>query len=249
MPQTLPQLVQFYGSSVFYTLVLHSVLVATVFQFVYKMNQKLGRGVLLKFILGSYYNPKEELRVFMFMDLKSSTYYAEKLGHFKYSRLIQDCFNHLTECVLNNNANIYQYVGDEVVLTWKIDKKYDAMQSIKFFYDFNDILESKKECYLNRYGMMPVFKAGLHAGKVMVAQVGQLKSEIAYHGDAINTASRVQNLCNTYQSRLLITSDFLNYFKHSKKPNTYITIKSIGKIKLDGKESMLELYSLPSIRF
>lgn len=244
MPQTMTQLVQFYRSPIFYTLLIHSFIVVILFHFVYKMNQKLGHGILLKFLMGSYYNPKEELRVFMFMDLKSSTHYAEKLGHFKYSRLIQDCFNHLTEVVINNNANIYQYVGDEVVLTWKIDKNYDAMQSIKSFYDFNDVLESKREYYLTQYGMMPVFKAGLHAGKVMVAQVGHLKSEIAYHGDAINTASRVQNLCNKYQSRLLMTGDFLNYFKLFQKATINTSIRSMGKIKLDGKEALVDLYNL-----
>jgi len=44
------------------------------------------------------------------MDLKSSTYYAEQLGHFKYSRLIQDCFNDLSASVLKNKAQIYQFV-------------------------------------------------------------------------------------------------------------------------------------------
>lgn len=86
----------------------------------YEIDRKLGQGVLLKFLLGQYYQPKEEERVFLFMDLKSSTFYAEKLGHFKYSRLIQDCFKDISSAVVKNHAQIYQYVGDEVVLTWNL---------------------------------------------------------------------------------------------------------------------------------
>ncbi|MHA1992727.1 MAG: hypothetical protein ACW98A_17360 [Candidatus Hodarchaeales archaeon] len=66
---------------------------------------------MLNFILGKYHHPKEEKRTFMFMDLKSSTTYAEKLGHIEYNKLIQDCFFDLTDVVAENNANIYQYVG------------------------------------------------------------------------------------------------------------------------------------------
>ena len=47
----------------------------------------------------------------------------------------------------------------------------------------------------------------------MVEQVGELKSEITYHGDAINTASRIQNLCNSYQSRLLVSGDLFHQLK------------------------------------
>ena len=60
--------------------------------FIKQMNNKFGPGVILPMLLGKYRKPREEERVFMFMDLKSSTTYAEKLGHIKYSEMIQKMF-------------------------------------------------------------------------------------------------------------------------------------------------------------
>ena len=49
-------------------------------QFVFQMNAKFGQGTLWKIITGKYRRPKEENRIFMFVDLNSSTTIAERLG-------------------------------------------------------------------------------------------------------------------------------------------------------------------------
>ena len=67
--------------------------------FILHISEKLGQGVLFNYLLGRYYKPKEDTRIFMFLDLTSSSTYAEKLGHIKYSSLIQDCFFDLTDVV------------------------------------------------------------------------------------------------------------------------------------------------------
>ena len=80
--------------------------------FILQFSDKFGQGILLNFVMGN--------RIFLFMDLKDSTSIAEKLGHVKYSRLLQDCYYELTEVVTKHSAQICQYVGDEVVLSWKL---------------------------------------------------------------------------------------------------------------------------------
>ena len=90
--------------------------------FTLNISEKLGQGVLLNYLIGKYHKPKEDMRIFMFLDLTSSSSYAEKLGHIKYSKLIQDCFYDLNEIIHEFDVQIYQYVGDEVVLTWTKDK-------------------------------------------------------------------------------------------------------------------------------
>ena len=44
------------------------------------INLLLGEGALLKFLLGKYRKPSGEHRIFMFLDIKSSTTLAERLG-------------------------------------------------------------------------------------------------------------------------------------------------------------------------
>jgi len=243
-PQNFSQLIDLYNSQLFYTILIYFFIVGTLIEIFHDIDKKLGKGILIKFLLGRYYKPKEEERIFLFMDLKSSTYYAEKLGHFKYSRLIQDCFKDISSSVMKNNAEVYQFVGDEVVLTWKLEKGIEQLRCVKLFYDFLETIDKKKEYYQTNYGMIPVFKAGIHSGKVMVAEVGELKSEIAYHGDAINTASRIQGLCNNYNSRLLVSGDLLKELK--QKNELSLQVNFIAKVLLAGKEQSTNLYTFSS---
>jgi len=90
---------------------------SSVITFIRQMVERSGAKVIRNLISGKYHRPREETRIFLFLDLRSSTTMAEKLGHVLYSRLIQDCFRDLTECAIAHEVEIYQYVGDEAVLT------------------------------------------------------------------------------------------------------------------------------------
>ncbi|MGB2960067.1 MAG: adenylate/guanylate cyclase domain-containing protein [Bacteroidota bacterium] len=206
--------------------------------FILQVAEKFGQGVLMNFLVGKYHRPREEVRIFMFMDLKSSTAYAEKLGHTKYSRLIQDCFSDLTETVTRHNAQIYQYVGDEVVLTWDLAKGLDNNNCINAFFDYDKTLQQRGGYYRQHYGVIPEFKAGVNLGDVMVAEVGELKKEIAYHGDALNTAARIQEKCNEFAKRILISGKVRDAL--SGHPGQ--DFGEVGSIRLKGKEKPVNIY-------
>lgn len=91
-----------------------------VISFISQMNKKFGPGVLIPLLLGKYRHPQEEERIFMFMDLESSTSHAENLGHIKYSALIRDSFLDISRALSKNRAEVYQYVGDEIVVSWLV---------------------------------------------------------------------------------------------------------------------------------
>jgi adenylate cyclase len=204
------------------------------------MNRKFGPGTLIKYLTGKYFNPIEENRIFMFLDLKSSTTFAEKLNHILYSRLIQDCFSELTVPVINYKAEIFQYVGDEAVITWGKDNGLNNANCVNFYFSFVNRLEDKKDYFLNTYGVFPEFKAGISLGFVTVAEVGELKTEIAYHGDVLNTASRIQGYCNKLNKQLL-TSESLAYELEKYK---HIEIQPAGEVELRGKEGKSKIYSI-----
>lgn len=203
-----------------------------------QMNLILGRGNILKIISGKFYEPKEEERIFMFLDLQSATTIAEQIGHLQFSRLIQDCFNDLA-ITENFDAQVYQYVGDEAVLTWPMNGLKDG-KCLKAYFAFHHLIESKAEYYNQQYGEVPFFKAGVHMGQVTASEVGKYKREIAYHGDTINTASRIQNLCNTLNQSLLISEEL----HHALEISTDFNFTSMGTHHLKGKEKVVELWSV-----
>uniref|UniRef100_UPI00404A89AD adenylate/guanylate cyclase domain-containing protein n=1 Tax=Fulvivirga sp. TaxID=1931237 RepID=UPI00404A89AD len=203
-----------------------------------QINLFFGSNNLWKILTGKYYTPREEERVFMFLDLQSSTKHAERLGHISYSKMIQDCFNDLG-VVTENDTEIYQYVGDEVILTWKLNDGLKNQNCINAYYHFQKQLIKKKEYYLQKYNCQPHFKAGVNEGLVTVTEIGKYKKEIAYHGDPINTAARIQGKCNELQRELLISENL-----KTKLAETDFTFEELGKIELRGKEKQVSLYAV-----
>lgn len=206
-----------------------------------QVNLFLGKDNLVKLIRGDFYTPREEERIFMFLDLKSSTTHAERLGHITYSKMIQNCFNDLG-VVIENEAEIYQYVGDEAILTWKLGEGLDGQNCIQAYYNFKNQLYKRRDYYLKTYDCIPHFKAGLNAGIVTVTEVGKYKKEIAYHGDTINVAARIQAKCNDLKQELLVSGDLVAKLSGSKGAE----FEKIDSIELRGKEQNVLVYAAHS---
>ncbi|MEM7551304.1 MAG: adenylate/guanylate cyclase domain-containing protein [Bacteroidota bacterium] len=202
----------------------------------------IGENNFGKLLQGRFYNPTVEQRIFMFIDLRSSTTLAEKLGHVRYSMLIQDCFNDLG-VISEFDAEIYQYVGDEAVITWKFPHGIKNQNCLKAFYAFKTQLEQRAEYYSEKYGCTPFFKAGAHTGIVMATEVGKYKKEIAYHGDTMNTAARIQGKCNEYKEELLISKDLME-----QMDTKVFHFESLGKLPLRGKDEGVKIYSVKEFR-
>ena len=220
---------------VFYSLVVYSLLL-----FFLQINHLLGEGILWKFIRGKYHKPREEERIFMFLDMKSSTTIAEQLGHVRFYALLNELFHEISQPVLQTKAEIYQYIGDEVVLTWAINHGLENSNCLKTFFMFQENLIRNSENYFKNFGVKPEFKAGLHFGKVISAQIGDLKREIVYNGDVLNTASRIQNECNKYQRNFLVSGTLKNRLKQINGFHW----ERIDAVTLRGKETEVELFSV-----
>ncbi|WP_178988252.1 adenylate/guanylate cyclase domain-containing protein [Winogradskyella schleiferi] len=232
------------SNKIFWMVTGYFMLCSLLFSFFRIANNKFGKGVIFNMLLGRYRKPREVERVLMFLDLKSSTTIAEDLGHLKYSQFIQDCFYYLNRIVGKYGAEIYQYVGDEAVLTWNLKKKtIKNINCIDLFFEYDYKLKKHSKYYMKKYGVVPEFKAGIHSGKIIIAEVGTIKKELAYHGDVINTTSRIQEQCNEYDLSLLISDEFLSKVNLRKR---YEAV-SLGNEVLDGKTESLKLFAIHKI--
>ena len=206
------------------------------------VNDKYGPGIFAAFLLGKYFHPKREDRVFMFLDLRGSTAIAEQLGEEKYFNLLKELFRDSTPAILEANGEIYQYVGDEVVISWRQEIGINKANAIRCFFNIQQLFKDKEVYYREKYeGIVPEFKAGLHCGSVMAGEIGVLKRDIVYSGDVLNTAARIQAKCNELHVNILLSENLINLMNH--KLDLY-NIKEIGKIDLRGKKEPLLLYTL-----
>lgn len=179
----------------------------------------------------------------MFLDLKDSTTYAEQLGHIQYSKLIQKCFLLLNEIIFRHKAQIYQYVGDEAVLTWNMKNDEAPLNSVELFFAFQQKIEANADRFRSDFGMVPAFKAGINEGRVTAAEVGNIKREIAYHGDVLNTGARIQAQCRLLDKRLLVSEAF------ASEVECYPAFKQelMGKVVLKGKAEAINIFALEKV--
>ena len=207
--------------------------------FVQGMTKKVGKSNFKFWIFGMMNKPREDERIFMFIDMKSSTSIAEKLSNQQFSHLVQDVFNDLA-VVDNYLGEIYQYMGDGAIISWPVKKGLKNNNFLRAFYGFAHVISKREDYYHRKYDLIPRFKAGIHVGKVMVLQVGRIRREISYNGDTLNTAARIESMCNEYKKSLLISGD-LHDMMHDK---TCYYLKEIGNIRLKGKRRMVDIYQV-----
>jgi len=217
------------------TLIISSVLLSLIRQ----MRFMIGGKVLVNILIGKYHHPQKENMIFMFLDMKSSTTIAEKLGHVKFSELIQDCFYDLNEPVLKYNAQIYKYIGDEAILSWKLDR-ISKPYYLELFFHFDQKLRDRSSYYLEKYDTLPEFKAGINAGEVTTLEVGVIKKEIAHLSDVLNTAARIQGMCNAMSAKILVSDTIRNLPFNDKR----FKFNFRETLQLRGKEKKVGIYEV-----
>ncbi len=208
--------------------------------FIRQVNRMLGQNALINFLTGKYHRPIEEERVFMFLDLKDSTTIAEKLGHKGYHLFLDDFFYDITPSIIESKGEIYQYVGDEVVVTWRTEKGIRDGNCISCYFRAAAAIQRVSNRYEEKYGHIPTFKVGYHIGAVCAGLVGDIKRDIVFHGDTVNTASRIRSECTVLKRNLLLSGELLSKLSIQN----YLTPESMGKIRLRGKEEEIELFAI-----
>ena len=214
--------------------------ITAITQFSFLMNTKFGPGVFWKIVTGKYRVPKAAERIFMFLDINSSTTIAENLGEVNYHRLLKDFFAHVTNPIINNYGEIYQYVGDEVIVGWNLAKGVRNNHCIQCFFEIKNEIEKHSDYYFQTYGLVPTFKAGIHSGNVIAGEIGIIKRDITYSGDVLNTTARIRSMCKELNAEFIASSDLLQHLQSTDQFN----IHELGSIELRGKKKKIELSSL-----
>jgi adenylate cyclase len=183
--------------------------VLIIINFTRQINRKIGHGVLLNFIFGKYHYPKEEERIFAFIDLKKSTQIAEKIGPLSFHKLLYEFFYDISISILVTKGEIYRYVGDEIVVTWKTNDGLDNANCIRAFFLMKRQLKKVREKYIGKFGFIPDFHAAYHSGKVVRGEIGDVKSQFVFHGEAMFIASKMEKECSKLGYDLLISSELI----------------------------------------
>jgi class 3 adenylate cyclase len=101
-------------------------------------------------------------------------------------------------------------------------------------------IDRQPRALLDRYGYIPAFRAGLHAGSLVAGEIGGFKREITLIGDAMNTAERIEQACRDTGHNFLASKPLLD---RTKKPADVVAT-GIGEHLLRGKSECIQLFAL-----
>ncbi|MEM6893805.1 MAG: adenylate/guanylate cyclase domain-containing protein [Bacteroidota bacterium] len=185
--------------------------------------------------MGEVLKPRLTERGFMFIDLNNATSIAEKLGSERYANLLRDCFGMLNELVALSPFEVYQYVGDEAVITWKATLPKSDSKSLDLFMDFKAYLEENDPRFIQCYGIQPRFKCAINSGWAVQSEIGKEVKHLVYHGDVLNTTARLLGQCHLQNTDIIISETAivekrLLENKYELKPMRYVNLKGKKKI-------------------
>ena len=87
---------------------------------------------------------------------------------------------------------------------------------------------------------MPNFRAGLHAGPVVISECGDSRRQVAYFGDTVNVAARLQEYCKVVGRPLLVSSDLLRLVH----PGSDLVVEQLGPTQLRGRAAAVEVFAV-----
>ncbi|MBP2831086.1 HlyD family efflux transporter periplasmic adaptor subunit [Aquimarina sp. U1-2] len=195
------------SNSYFGALTFYFAMVSTLMFFISNLERRSGNVFrLMAQSMGNSMKPKLVDRGFMFIDLNDATSLAEQLSGKDYAKLLRDCFRMLNELVFVSSFEVYQYVGDEAVITWKAETKNADLRALQLFKDFKVYLEEQSSAFANAYHLQPKFKCAIHSGEVVQSEIGRDVKHLVYHGDVLNTTARLLSQCHENKTDIIISA-------------------------------------------
>lgn len=218
-----------------------SLAVALAFNFMFLLSGLLGPRILLALVTGRYRRPRAEERIVLFLDLHGSTRQAERLGDEAFHRFLNEVFFDISDPVLETGGEIYRYVGDEIIISWRRERGARDGACIACFFAIEDALARKAPQYRRAFGTEPRLRGALHAGPLVIGEMGDLKREIVMLGDTMNTAARIEEMCRVTGREFIVSEAVLRAVGHLPPA---VRMEPLGEMALRGKEGDVRLSAL-----
>ena len=220
--------------------VVFSVVITIAFLFVLEISQLVGGRNLRHLVMGRYHTPRVEDRFFLFVDVRGSTGIAERLGAPGVHAFLNRVFTLAADPVEETRGEIHQYVGDEMVVTWPVSVGRVSARPLACFFGIEAALDAAAAEFHRDFGLAPRVRASLHAGEVVTGEVGATKREIVFHGDVMNTASRLEHLAGELDHRVVASADAVKRLDGTDR----YSLKEIGQCRVRGREQAIEVYAV-----
>lgn len=209
----------------------------------FALDRLLGGEVLVGLVTGRYHRPRREERVFLFADLADSTRLAEQLGELAFHSFLNRIFTALSDPVQEHGGAIHEYVGDEVVVTWPVERGVRGGACTNCALAMLETLRSETADFNRDFAAVPRLRIAIHCGVVVAGEVGDLRREIAFSGETVNTTARIEAYAKEMDRELVISADVL----HRAGVPVQVSTEALGTHSIKGRNQPVELFAITPV--
>lgn len=180
--------------------------------------------------------PKRTLATILFADIEEFTRISEGLSPENVVTMLNEYFPAIVEPVIRHGGVVNQFQGDAVLVTFNIplpDPNH-ADNAVKASQDIQQIVSERTFA-----GVRLRTRIGINTGQVVAGNVGS-DSRYSYtvHGDAVNSAARLEQLNKELGTYTLISATTKALLQHD------YGLRSLGTVPIRGKQDGLGIYTL-----
>ena len=178
----------------------------------------------------------------LFCDIRSFTAMSEKMEATKVVSLLNRYFTALGKCITDNHGIINKYIGDAIMAIFgaPVQSKNSSLDAFKAAVEMRAALVELNSAFEKEDLPQIRFGIGIHTGPVFAGTIGAAnRMEYTVIGDTVNTASRLENLCKTYKTDLLISEA-----AQKNIPETAGPLNFVAETEIRGKEEKMKVYTL-----
>ena len=208
--------------------------------FVLQLSRLVGERTLRDIVFGRYHRSRMEERFFLFVDIIGSTPLAERIGPGAVHRFLGEVFRLASDPIDDARGEVYQYVGDEIVVTWTVTEGRDGARPLACFFAIEQALARAAPEFEREFGAVPRLRAALHAGPVITGEVGGSRRAIVYHGDVMNTTSRIEQATRDLERQFLVSGDALDRLADIEG----FVRENLGLRQLRGRAAAVQVYAV-----
>jgi adenylate cyclase len=208
--------------------------------FVLQLSRLIGERTLRDILFARYHRSRTEERFFLFVDIAGSTPLAERIGPDAVHRFLGEVFRLASDAIDDHRGEVYQYVGDEIVITWTVAEGGAGARPAACFFAIERALARSASSFEREFGAVPYLRGALHAGPVISGEVGGSRRAIVYHGDVMNTTSRIEQATRDLDRQFLISGDALERFANLEE----FALEDLGLQQLRGRAAAIRVYAV-----
>lgn len=182
-------------------------------------------------------NQIQQQMTIMFADVRSFTALSEDMSPSENFEFINALLGQMCPTIRQRQGFIDKYLGDGVMALFP----HSADDAVQAAIAMRIQLVRFNEARI-REGKQPIrIGTGLHTGLLMLGTIGEAeRMEVTVISDAVNLASRVEQLTKVYRTDLVISEQTLMSLRDASR----YRCRFIDKVKVKGKKKMVSVYEV-----